>query len=1126
MRIRSKVLLAAFLIIVFTGLSVILVVRSISKGILEEQMITHLTSIAKIRARYVNSILSEYRQITMLAATGSSYVDLVSDREKVEDALEVVNRRISAILFSYDAISRIRVLDRNGIVIASSHSDMGDDLSGDSLFLNVIDGGVHTGKLHFSRFTYNPVFSISAPIYESGEFRGAIVINFDADRELFSSITDRTGLGKTGEVYVIDRNGLMLTPSLYIDNAVLHVEVDLATAGGIAETCRFEGGEHESIAVFTNNYMGNGVISIHSHIPDIDCILIAEISTEEAIAPAEKLTRSMLIVMAAVLVLGLLISIVVSSSLAKPIEKLKNGVEEIMKGNLDFKIRSKTKDETGELSRAFSDMTVELKESRNRLREYTADLERTILDRTAELRERFDKSEQQRIATLNILQDLDESSNKLKEEIIERKRAKKTLEQRVSHLAALGEIGRNIASMLELDSLLKLTVSLIHESFGYRYVSILLVDPATDMIVIREGAGFDVEPTRKIHLKIGEDGICGYVARTGKHLLIGDVQLDPRFFPIDQLADSRSELTVPVSVKGRVIGILDVQSDKVNAFDEQDVFIIRIMADQAAIAIDNAQLFERAAKDLAERGIAEKALESEKEMLRVTLRSIGDAVIATDTTGEIIMMNRVAEELTGHLQNEASGRKLTDIFHIIDESTGESCRDPVDEVLESMDVISYSNHTILADKSGFKRPIAYSCAPIKDSESKLVGAVVVFRDITEHRKTEEELRKTARLESIGILAGGLAHDFNNMLSAILGNISLAKMSLESSDNVYKILTKSENASMRARDLTQQLLTFSKGGAPVRETTCISDLISETVNFALGGSKSRGEVSISENLWAVDIDKGQISEVISNLVINADQAMPEGGVIGVKVENTVIDIDEIPSLPEGRYISVTISDKGIGIPEKQLEKIFDPYFTTKQTGSGLGLSIVYSIMRKHDGNIIVDSEIGVGTEFRLYLPASDRDLPAGAELEQEALPGEGNVLVMDDDKMVCDVAGGMLRHLGYQVDFAENGEAALEKYREAMGSGKPFDVVIMDLTIPGGMGGRSAIALLLSLDPGAKAIVSSGYSEDPVMANYEKFGFRGCIKKPYRVSELGRILLEVMKRSNNKDNKDSEPASKE
>lgn len=1111
MRIRSKILLVAFLIIIATGLSVVLVVRSISKSILEEQMISHLASIAEIRARYVNSILNEYQELAVLISTGNVFIDLVSEKGNNEEAVEAVNRRISVMLSSYAAISRFRVLDRTGTVITSSHSDVGADYSADSIFLNVTDGVVYIGELHFSRFTDNPVFSISAPIYKSGEFLGAVVVNFDADKELFSSITDRTGLGESGEVYVIDRNGLMLTPSLYIDDAVLHVTVDLESAGGIAETCRFEGGEHELIAVFTSNYMENDVISIHSHIPDINCILIAEISVNEAFAPVEKLTRSMLIVMAGLLILGLFLSIAVSSSLAKPIEKLKKGAEEIMKGNLDFKIRSKAKDETGELSRAFSDMTAELQESRNRFEKYTEDLEKKISERTIEIKQQFEKSEQQRIATLNILQDLDESSRKLKDEIGEKKRTEKALEHRVSHLTALGEIGRNIASMLELDSLLELTVSLIHESFGYRYVTILLIDPVTEMLSLRAGAGFDVAPAKKILLEVGKDGITGHVAATGEHLLVNDVKLDPRYFPIDELPYSRSELTVPVSVKSRVIGVLDVQSDKVNAFDEQDVFIIRIMADQAAIAIENAQLFERAAKELAEREYAEKALEAEKERLAVTLRSIGDAVIATDITGKIIMINRAAEELTEWLQNEAAGKELYDIFHIVDDSTGEPYSNHVDEVLRSMDVSSYSDNAILLDKKGSRRPIAHSCAPIRDKESKLVGVVVVFHDITEQRKTEEELRKTARLESIGILAGGLAHDFNNMLSAILGNISLAKMSLKPEDSVYKILTKSENASMRARDLTQQLLTFSKGGAPVKETTSITDIIRDTVDFALGGSNSRGEISIPENVWTVDIDKGQISEVISNLIINADQAMPEGGVIRITAKNAVVDIDYIPSLPEGRYIIITISDQGIGIPAKQLEKIFDPYFTTKQKGSGLGLSIVYSILKKHDGYVTVDSEVGTGTNFRIYLPASDNNEPAKADQDEKTISGEGNILVMDDDRMVRDVAGGMLRHLGYKVDFAENGEEALEKYREAMGSEEPFDVVIMDLTIPGGMGGRFAIEGLLKINPEAKAIVSSGYSDDPVMSNYTQFGFSGCIKKPYRVAELGKIICDVLKK---------------
>ncbi len=1109
MRIRSKMLLVVFFIIITMGFSVIIVVRSISKNIIEEQMISHLAAVAEIRARYVNSTLNEYKEITALTSTGNVFIDLASETENTEEAARAVNRRIRTMLISYNDISRFRVLDRNGTVIVSSHSDVGVDLSEDPLFLNVTSEGGYTSELHLSRFTDNPVFSISAPINESDEFVGAVVVNFNADRELFSSITDRTGMGETGEVYVIDRDGLMLTPSLYIEDAVLSLVISPDVVESIAETCRLEGEENEPAAVFTRNYMGSDVISIYSHIPDIDCMLIAEISVDEAFAPVDRLTRNMLIVMAGVLVLGFLLSTVVSSGLAKPLEKLKKGVEEIMKGNLEYRIRTGTKDETGELSRAFSEMTAELSESRKILEGYTENLERKISERTTELEQQFKKSEQQRIVTLNMLQDLDESSGKLKEEISERKRTEKALENRVLQLAALEKIGRSIASMLDLDALLNLTASLVHESFGYSYVSILLIDPVTGTMAIRAGAGFNVASTEGIILRVEEDGICGYVARTGEYLLVDDVRLDSRHYPVDAIPDSRSELTVPIRTKNRIIGVLDVQSDEISAFNQQDAHIIRLMADQAAIAIENAKLFEQAARELTEREAAEKALAAEKEMLAVTLRSIGDAVIATDTSGEIIMINRVAEELTGWLQDEAAGKELTDIFSIVHQSTKEPCRNPVNEMLESRNTVSYSSHTILVGKSGLERSIAHSCAPIMDKESRLVGAVVVFHDVTEQLKTEEELRKAARLESIGILAGGLAHDFNNMLSAILGNISLAKMSLELEDDMYRILTKSENASMRARDLTQQLLTFSKGGAPVRETTSIADLIRETVGFALGGSKSREKLSIPGDLWVADVDKGQISEVISNLIINADQAMPEGGEIAITAKNALVGHDEIPSLPEGRYVSISVSDSGIGIPANQLEKIFDPYYTTKQKGSGLGLSIVYSILRKHGGHITVNSEAGTGAEFCVYIPVSDSNTTAETDLRQEIHFGAGNVLVMDDDKMVCEVAGEMLQYLGYGVDFAEHGEEALDKYKKAMESGKPFDVVIMDLTIPGGMGGRKTIALLLEMDPGAKAIVSSGYSEDTVMGNHMQFGFSGCIKKPYCVSELGRVMHETM-----------------
>jgi len=389
-------------------------------------------------------------------------------------------------------------------------------------------------------------------------------------------------------------------------------------------------------------------------------------------------------------------------------------------------------------------------------------------------------------------------------------------------------------------------------------------------------------------------------------------------------------------------------------------------------------------------------------------------------------------------------------------------------------------------------------------ELRYVG---ILRDITDRKRYEEELFKSEKLESLGVLAGGIAHDFNNLLTVILGNISVSKMNLTPRDKIYTRLTEAENASFRARDLTSQLLTFSKGGAPVKEYVhTLGDLIKDTASFAVSGSKVKCEFDIADDLWPAEVDGGQISQVIHNLVINSDQAMPDGGVINVSVANTTRkghDGDK-----EGKYIKITISDKGIGMTGDLIEKIFDPYFTTKQKGSGLGLATVYSIVRNHGGRIEVESEIGVGTRFDVYLPAAAEKITRQAG-GSDVRKGEGKILLMDDEETVRQVAGDMMRRLGYRVDDAADGQEALRKYAEAKEAGEPFDAVMFDLTVPGGMGGKEAFGKLLEMDPGVKAIVSSGYSNDPVMAKYDEYGFKGVVTKPYSIEELGRVLYDVL-----------------
>lgn len=513
--------------------------------------------------------------------------------------------------------------------------------------------------------------------------------------------------------------------------------------------------------------------------------------------------------------------------------------------------------------------------------------------------------------------------------------------------------------------------------------------------------------------------------------------------------------------------------------------------------------------DITERKRAEEALEAEKERLAVTLRSIGDGVITTDMGGRIILMNRVAEQLTGWSQKESRGLPLAEIFTIVDESTRKRCESPFDRVLASGGVIELPANAVLIARDGTERIIADSGAPIRDRESRIIGVVLVFRDITEKKRMEEEILRTQKLESIGVLAGGIAHDFNNLLTAILGYISLAKILLPPEHEVSDQLTEAENASLRARDLTQQLLTFSKGGAPVRKTASAGELIRDTTRFALSGSNVRCEFAIAENLRPVEIDVGQISRVIHNLVINADQAMATGGTIRIACDEVMLAAGEVQPLPEGTYLRIVVDDRGAGIPADHLPRIFDPYFTTKEKGKGLGLATAHSIIRSHDGQITVDSEPGVGTTFAVYLPVSPVQLPAREKEGDNVQTGRGRVLIMDDEEMVRGVAGRLLNHFGYEVTFARDGVEAIDLYARAGESGCPFDVVLMDLTIPGGMGGREAIVRLRELNPDVKAIASSGYSNDPIMADFRAYGFSGVLSKPYRSAEMAKVLAEVL-----------------
>jgi two-component system, cell cycle sensor histidine kinase and response regulator CckA len=384
-----------------------------------------------------------------------------------------------------------------------------------------------------------------------------------------------------------------------------------------------------------------------------------------------------------------------------------------------------------------------------------------------------------------------------------------------------------------------------------------------------------------------------------------------------------------------------------------------------------------------------------------------------------------------------------------------------------------------------------------------------FMDITPLKKLEGQFFQAQKMEAVGTLAGGIAHDFNNILTGILGNIGLAALDDEIVPRVKARLVQAEAACLRAQALSQQLLTFAKGGAPVKKLFSVAELLTEATAFICIGSPVKSETTCPENLWSIEADPGQIGQVFQNLTINAIQAMPTGGTIQVWAENLTLVADSELPLGAGRYIKISVRDQGMGIPAENLPRIFDPYFTTKHEGSGLGLASVFAIIENHHGHIAVESKPGAGTTFTIYLPAVARQVAPAPEEDSELLVGKGKILVMDDEVMILELLEAMLDILGYEGEFAQDGGEAVERFVQAQASGQAFAAVILDLTVPGGMGGKETMARLREIDPQVKALVSSGYSNDAIMADFQKYGFSGVIAKPYQVSELSQILHDVI-----------------
>ena len=517
-------------------------------------------------------------------------------------------------------------------------------------------------------------------------------------------------------------------------------------------------------------------------------------------------------------------------------------------------------------------------------------------------------------------------------------------------------------------------------------------------------------------------------------------------------------------------------------------------------------------RDVTARNRYQESLAAERERLLVTLRSIGDGVITTDTAGRVTLLNCVAETLCGWPLSDALGQPLSRVFRIVEERTLEPREDPVSRVLRTNAVIELATHATLIARDGSRRLIADSGAPIRDAAGCITGVVLVFRDVTEKQRIEDALLRARQLEAIGFLAGGIAHDFNNILTALFGNISLMRMHVPPDSPALALLEQADQAFYRARDLTQQLLTFAKGGAPVKRAGSLRALIEDTARFLLHGTKTVTSFTFADDLWSAEFDPGQMSQALSNILLNAIQAMPAGGTIVVGGSNVRLRPNEVPSLKEGPYVRLFIEDEGPGIPEADRERVFHPYFTTKESGTGLGLATAYSVVQRHGGHIGI-GESCRGARFEIYLPAADTH-PAHPMRERRAREepdgGRGYVVIMDDEGPVRAVCVDILSHLGYESESVADGESLVSLYGMRFAEGRRPDAVIVDLTVPGGMDGREAARRILAIDRDACLLVSSGYCNDPVMSAYEDHGFVGMIAKPYDVGELAANLARVVR----------------
>ncbi|MHA1474386.1 MAG: hybrid sensor histidine kinase/response regulator [Promethearchaeota archaeon] len=498
-----------------------------------------------------------------------------------------------------------------------------------------------------------------------------------------------------------------------------------------------------------------------------------------------------------------------------------------------------------------------------------------------------------------------------------------------------------------------------------------------------------------------------------------------------------------------------------------------------------------------------------EEYIEILLDNISDSVFFLDSNGNIIYMNKIAQDLTERTLDSALNKYFSDIFTIKKTKTDFETYDFFTLVLQTKKPHICNKPSILITQTGKEIEVLCNFIPVFDKNNELLGSIITAQDFTEKRNYETALQNALRLNSLGQLSSGIAHDFNNVLTTILGNISLAKMDLNEAGDIFALLNEAEEGIDKARVMTQQLLTFASENKTEKEILETSELLKIFVTFTLSGSNVNCTFNFPKDLMNVEGNRSQLGQVIHNIVVHAVQSMPVGGNIKISARNTNILKENDLELEQGNYVILKIQDNGIGIPESDLSHVFDPFYMSNMTGKDMGLAVVKDIINQHKGNIFIKSIVGEGTTFTIYLPGI---LLKGSKIKEKKgeIPRKhAKVLVMDDEDIIRRVLSKMLTQLGYEAHVVNEGISAIKLYKKFLEKNDPFDVVILDLTIRGGMGGAETMENLLIIDPKAKVLASSGYTTDKVITNYESFGFSGALIKPYRVNELDKILLDIL-----------------